>query len=143
MSAVLPTPAAAATHPEPAGPWQRAWRRLRRRHAALLGLAIVIAFIVLARVRAVDRAHDPIATSWGAIRKAPSARALVRHRRDRPRRAVARDLGHARVAAGRDRVGVDLAADRRADRAGGGFPRRLGGRDRSRASPTPSWPARS
>jgi peptide/nickel transport system permease protein len=74
MSAVLPTPTVpAATHPEPAGPWQRAWRRLRRRHAALLGLAIVIGFVVLALCAPWIAPFDPIATSWSAIRKAPSA----------------------------------------------------------------------
>src|SRR3954466_6204778 len=74
MSAVLPTPVAAvSTPPEPAGPWLRAWRRLRRRHAALLGLAIVLGFVVLALCAPWISPYDPIATSWGAIRKAPSA----------------------------------------------------------------------
>src|SRR3954468_5409437 len=74
MSAVLPTPTTAvAAHPQPAGPWRRAWRRLRRRHSALLGLAIVIAFVVLALAAAWISPYDPISTSWGAIRKAPSA----------------------------------------------------------------------
>ena len=31
----------------PAGPWRRAWRRLRRRRSAMAGLAVVIGFIVL------------------------------------------------------------------------------------------------
>src|SRR3954468_4554199 len=74
MSAVLPTPTTAvAARPEPAGPWRRAWRRLRRRHAALLGLAIVLGFVVLALCAPWISPYDPIATSWGAIRKAPSA----------------------------------------------------------------------
>jgi peptide/nickel transport system permease protein len=57
----------------PAGPWQRAWRRLRRRRTAMLGLVIVLAFILMAVFAAWIAPMDPIATSWGAIRKAPSA----------------------------------------------------------------------
>jgi peptide/nickel transport system permease protein len=72
VSAVLPTPAATAA-PAPAGPWRRAWKRLRRRHSALLGLAVVLAFIVLAVCAPWIAPQDPIATSWSAVRKAPSA----------------------------------------------------------------------
>ncbi len=57
----------------PASPWQRAWRKLRRRPGALLGLAIVLGFVVLAIAAPWIAPHDPIATSWGAIRKPPSA----------------------------------------------------------------------
>lgn len=57
----------------PAGPWRRAWRKLRRRRSALLGLAIVIAFCVMALGAAWIAPLDPIATDWGAIRQAPSA----------------------------------------------------------------------
>jgi peptide/nickel transport system permease protein len=64
---------AAQRVPTPAGPWQRAWRKLRRRRGALFGLAIVVGFIVLALGAAWIAPHDPIATSWGAIRKPPSA----------------------------------------------------------------------
>ena len=56
-----------------AGPWQQAWRRFARRRAALLGVAIVLGFIVLALGAPWIAPLDPIATSWGAIRKAPSA----------------------------------------------------------------------
>ena len=71
MAAVLPSPLIA---PMPqAGPWRRAARRLRRRRAAMFGLAIVLGFIVLALFAPWIAPHDPIATSWGAIRKAPSA----------------------------------------------------------------------
>ena len=56
-----------------AGPWQQAWRRFARRRAALLGVAIVLGFIVLALGAPWIAPLDPIATNWGAIRKAPSA----------------------------------------------------------------------
>ncbi len=56
----------------PAGPWQRAWRRFRRRPGAMLGLIVVLVFIVIAVFAPWVAPQDPIATSWGAIRKAPS-----------------------------------------------------------------------
>ena len=56
-----------------AGPWQRAWRRLRRRRGALVGLAVVVIFVALALFAPWIAPADPIATSWGAIRQAPSA----------------------------------------------------------------------
>jgi peptide/nickel transport system permease protein len=59
--------------PSEAGPWQRAWRRLCRRRGALVGLAVVVVFIALALFAPWIAPADPIATSWGAIRKAPSA----------------------------------------------------------------------
>jgi peptide/nickel transport system permease protein len=72
MSAVLPAPAL----PRPvaaAGPWRRAWRRLLLRRGALLGGAVVLAFVALALLAPWLAPQDPIATSWSAIRKAPSA----------------------------------------------------------------------
>src|SRR4249920_3074921 len=71
MAAVLPSTVARSVHSE-AGPWQRAWRRLRRRRAALVGLGVVLTFVVLAVFASWIAPQDPIATSWGAIRKAPS-----------------------------------------------------------------------
>ena len=56
-----------------ASPSRLAWRRFARRRAALLGVAIVLGFIVLALGAPWIAPLDPIATSWGAIRKAPSA----------------------------------------------------------------------
>lgn len=50
-----------------------AWLRLRRRPSALIGLAVVICFILMAIFAPYISPQDPIATSWGAIRKAPSA----------------------------------------------------------------------
>jgi peptide/nickel transport system permease protein len=73
MAAVLaPLPGPVAP-PLPDGPWHRAWRKLRRRRTAMLGLAVVVGFVVLALFAGWIAPQDPIATSWGAIRKAPSA----------------------------------------------------------------------
>ena len=63
----LPSVAAAAaprTHP---------WRRLLRRPSAALGLAVIAFFVVLALLAPAIAPYDPLATAWGAIRKAPSA----------------------------------------------------------------------
>jgi peptide/nickel transport system permease protein len=72
VAAVLPVSVPAAVVRE-AGPWQRSWRRLKRRRGAVIGLAIVLIFVVLAVFAPWLAPQDPIATSWGAIRKAPSA----------------------------------------------------------------------
>lgn len=72
MSAVLPAPLTNAPA-TPAGPWRRAWRKLRRRRGALVGLAVVLAFIAMALFSPWIAPQDPIATSWSAIRQAPSA----------------------------------------------------------------------
>ncbi len=52
---------------------KRALRKLARRKGALFGAAIIGGFIVLAVFAAFIAPQDPIATSWGDIRKAPSA----------------------------------------------------------------------
>ena len=75
MSAVAATSEAVtlAVAVKEAGPWLRAWRRLRRRRGAMLGLAVVLGFAVLAVFAPWIAPQDPLATSWSAIRKAPSA----------------------------------------------------------------------
>ncbi len=75
MSAVIVTSeaVAAASATKEAGPWLRAWRRLRRRRGAMLGLGVVLGFAVLALFAPWIAPQDPLATSWSAIRKAPSA----------------------------------------------------------------------
>jgi peptide/nickel transport system permease protein len=50
-----------------------ALRRLARRKGAMAGLAFVALFIAIALLAPWIAPHDPLATSWGAIRKAPSA----------------------------------------------------------------------
>jgi peptide/nickel transport system permease protein len=47
--------------------------RLRRRKGAMFGLAVVVLFVLLALAAPWVAPHDPLATSWGAVRKAPSA----------------------------------------------------------------------
>lgn len=57
----------------PASPGRRALRKLLRRKGALFGAAVVLAFVLMALFAPWIAPQDPIATSWGAIRKAPSA----------------------------------------------------------------------
>jgi peptide/nickel transport system permease protein len=71
MSAVLP-----AIAPREATPARRALRRLMRRRGAMLGLAIVVMFVALALFAPWIAPYDPIATSWSAVRKAPSMQYL-------------------------------------------------------------------
>nr|WP_231402576.1 ABC transporter permease [Caenimonas aquaedulcis] len=54
-------------------PARRAWRRLLRRRGAMLGLGFVVFFVLLALLAPWIAPHDPMATSWSAVRKAPSA----------------------------------------------------------------------
>ena len=54
-------------------PARLALRRLLRRRAALVGLAVVVFFIALAVVAPLLALYDPIATDWRAVRKPPSA----------------------------------------------------------------------
>lgn len=59
--------------PLPLTPRQRAWRKLRARKPAMLGLVVVVFFVAIALLAPWIAPYDPVATSWGAIRKAPSA----------------------------------------------------------------------
>ncbi len=54
------------------GPWQRAFRKLLRRRAAVFGGLVVVGFVALALLAPWLATHDPLATSWSALRKAPS-----------------------------------------------------------------------
>ncbi|MCO5732305.1 ABC transporter permease [Rhizobium sp. SSA_523] len=51
----------------------RAWRKLKRSRSALAGLVIIAFFALLALAAPILPIPDPLATSWSAIRKAPSA----------------------------------------------------------------------
>src|SRR6185369_12605269 len=69
LADALPAPSA----PSRAGPRAHPFRRLLRRGGAAVGLAIIAFFVVLAVLAPVISPYDPLATSWTAIRKAPSA----------------------------------------------------------------------
>jgi peptide/nickel transport system permease protein len=71
MAAVLATATLSAT-PKSASPGRRALRKLLQRRPAVVGLVIVLAFVVFALFAPWIAPDDPVATSWGAIRKAPS-----------------------------------------------------------------------
>jgi len=51
----------------------RALNRFLKRPAAVAGLVVIVAFVALAVLAPLIAPFDPIATSWTAIRKAPSA----------------------------------------------------------------------
>jgi len=54
------------------GPAALALRRFRERPAAVLGLVVIALFVVVALAAPLVAPFDPVATSWTAIRKAPS-----------------------------------------------------------------------
>ncbi len=66
------TLAAQAAPRQEFGPWMRAWKKLARNRMALAGLCTIVFFILLAIFAPWVSPDDPLATSWGAIRKAPS-----------------------------------------------------------------------
>ena len=72
-STIAATPGITPLEPTPA---RRALRRLLRRRGAMLGLVIVVFFALLAVFASSIAPYDPIATSWSAVRKAPSAQYL-------------------------------------------------------------------
>ena len=53
----------------PAG---QAWARLRTRHSAMVGLAVVLLVIALALLAPFVAPYDPTAQSWSAVRKPPT-----------------------------------------------------------------------
>lgn len=54
-------------------PARRTLRRLFKRKGAVVGLAVIAAFIVIALFAPLVSPYNPIATSWSLVRKAPSA----------------------------------------------------------------------
>ncbi len=70
---VTVTPAAATAVPEAPQDRFRAWRRLKRRPAAMVGLAVVLAFAALALAAPWIAPYDPLKTNFLLVRKAPSA----------------------------------------------------------------------
>src|SRR5262249_9419484 len=65
----LPAEEEAAGEP----PWLRAGRRLRKRPPAVIGLGLFVFFFLLATAAPLISPYDPLATSWTAVRKPPSA----------------------------------------------------------------------
>ncbi len=59
--------------PLPARARSRAWAKLRRNPAAMVGAVIVVVFVVLALAAPILPMASPTATDWGAIRQPPSA----------------------------------------------------------------------
>ena len=59
--------------PRDSSPGRRAFSRLLHRPSAVLGLVVVVAFVGVALAAPLLAPYDPIATSWSAIRKAPSS----------------------------------------------------------------------
>jgi peptide/nickel transport system permease protein len=53
-------------------PARRALRRLKRRKGAIVGLAVIVLFVVVAMFAPWIAPYDPAAQSWSAVRKAPS-----------------------------------------------------------------------
>jgi peptide/nickel transport system permease protein len=51
----------------------RAWRKMKKNKSALVGAVIILFFTALAVSAPILPIIDPLATSWSAIRKAPSA----------------------------------------------------------------------
>lgn len=70
--AVLRTQASLAAAETLESPARRAGRRLIRRKGAVLGLAVIALFILLAVFAPLIVPYDPVATSWSLVRKAPS-----------------------------------------------------------------------
>jgi peptide/nickel transport system permease protein len=69
LAASLPLAADAAVET----PARRALRRLVRRRGAMVGLAVIAIFVLLAVAAPWVTPYDPIAQSWTTVRKAPSA----------------------------------------------------------------------
>lgn len=59
--------------PREVSPGRRAFARLVKRRAAMAGLFFVVFFVAMAVFAPWLAPYDPLATSWSAIRKAPSA----------------------------------------------------------------------
>ncbi len=59
--------------PRELSPTRRALRRLVRRRGAMFGLAVIVFFVAVAILAPYIAPHDPLKTSWAAVRKPPSA----------------------------------------------------------------------
>lgn len=70
-------PAISTTAARELSPGQRALRRLIRRKGAMVGLAVVVLFVLMAVFAPYIAPYDPLQTSWSAIRKPPSEAYLL------------------------------------------------------------------
>lgn len=73
MSTSASASLASTTPTAHAGPWRRAWHKLRRNRVGMFGLVVVLAFVLMAVFAPWLAPHDPTAASWSAIRKPPTA----------------------------------------------------------------------
>ena len=71
MTVTTALPSAGEAAPE-LNPWARAWRRLRRRKGAMVALAVVMLFVLMAVFAPLLSPYAPTATSWSLVRKPPS-----------------------------------------------------------------------
>ena len=71
--AALPALGLTASHDELESPARRALRRLFKRKGAVVGLVVIVTFALVALLAPLIAPYDPIATSWTAVRKPPSA----------------------------------------------------------------------
>jgi peptide/nickel transport system permease protein len=62
----------ATAEPAESKPWRRALRRLVKRRGAMVGAVVVAFFIAVAIFAPLIAPYDPVATSWSAVRKAPT-----------------------------------------------------------------------
>jgi peptide/nickel transport system permease protein len=69
----MTTAVASLPLPRELSPGGRALRRLARRRGAMVALGVVAFFVALALLAAQIAPYDPLATSWSAVRKPPSA----------------------------------------------------------------------
>ena len=72
-AAGVPHPTQPQSPVKPQSPAQFALRQFLARPVALAGLGVIVLFILVAAFAPLVAPYDPIATSWSAIRKAPSA----------------------------------------------------------------------
>src|ERR1700733_5629016 len=72
MSTALATSTMGRPIPTPQSPARLALRRFLHRPVAVGGLMVIVLFIAVATFAQLIAPYDPIATSWTAIRKAPS-----------------------------------------------------------------------
>jgi len=62
----------AADTPLPARSENRVWKKFRQHRSAMLGSVLVAFFVLIALAAPILPIADPVATDWGAVRKAPS-----------------------------------------------------------------------